>query len=197
MRFARLAQFFDQLEEISSRNRMVEILAALFREVDTPDEAAKIVSLGQGRLVPAFEPLEFGVGEATVRDALAAATGADAKDVRARFRELGDFGSVAQALLADRPEGSESVEDVYAALYAVATASGKGSAAQKHDLLVGLLQRQGPLEAKHTLRIVLGRLRLGVGDPTFMEGLSYWHTGGKAGRKALERAYNLCSDLGL
>src|SRR5919199_5172326 len=127
MNFARLAQCFDQLEETSSRNRMVEIIADLFREVEQPDEAAKIVYLGQGRLVPPFEPLEFGVGEAMVRDALVAATGAEEKDVRARFRELGDFGSVAQALLAGRAEANDSVEEVYDALYAVATASGKGS----------------------------------------------------------------------
>src|SRR5439155_21210796 len=118
--------------------------------------------------------LEFGVGEAMVRDALVAATGAGDKDVRARFRDLGDYGSIAQALFAGRAEASDSVEEVFAALYAVATASGKGSVAQKKDLLVALLQRLGPREAKHAIRIVLGRLRLGVGDPTFMEGLSSW-----------------------
>jgi DNA ligase-1 len=69
--------------------------------------------------------------------------------------------------------------------------------AQKKEQLVALLGRLGPVEAKHAVRIVLGRLRLGVGDPTFMEGLSFWHTGDKSDRKALERAYNLCSDLGL
>jgi DNA ligase 1 len=40
-------------------------------------------------------------------------------------------------------------------------------------------------------------LRLGIGDPTIMDALSTARTGGLSERKALERAYNLTSDLGL
>jgi DNA ligase-1 len=196
MRFARLAEYFDLVEATTSRIRLTEILADLLRET-SPDEVDKIIYLGQGRLVPPFEQLEFGVGEAMVREALVAATGATEAEIRERFRELGDYGSVARALLADKPEGDASVTDVYDALYCVAMAGGKGAQAQKRDLLVALLGRLGPGGAKHAIRIVLGRLRLGVGDPTYMEALSYWRTGGKAERAVIERAYNLCSDLGL
>ncbi|HEX7589214.1 MAG TPA: ATP-dependent DNA ligase, partial [Anaerolineae bacterium] len=40
------------------------------------------------------------------------------------------------------------------------------------------------------------RLRLGIGDPTVMEGLSWSKAGDKSLRPQIERAYNVCSDLG-
>ena len=48
---------------------------------------------------------------------------------------------------------------------------------------------------RYLLRIPLGRLRLGVGDPTVMDALSFARTGSKDHRPAIERAYSICSDL--
>jgi ATP-dependent DNA ligase len=44
---------------------------------------------------------------------------------------------------------------------------------------------------------VTGSLRLGVGHPTILDALALVHTGSRASRPVLERAYNICSDLGL
>ena len=211
--FARLARCFDELEETSSRNAMVAALAALFEDaIAAAGETAagtaagtavgetavdRIVYLSQGRLQPAFERLEFGVGEALLREALATASGQSVEAVRRRFVELGDYGTLAAALFAGRAPGAATVAGVYAGLYAVATAAGKGAQARKKAGIVDVLGGCGPQEAKHVARVLLGRLRLGIGDPTMMDALSFARTKGKADRKALERAYNLCSDLGL
>lgn len=197
MRFARLAACFDQLEEINSRNAMVVLLAELFQEA-APAEVDELIYLGQGRLLPAFERLEFGVGEALLGEAIAMATQTPSEEVRRRFVAIGDYGSLVATLLAEKDAaGDVTVHEVYSALHAVSTASGKGAQGQKTGLLAGILARCGPAEAKHVARIVLGRLRLGIGDPTVMDGLSYARAGTKEDRKVLERAYNLCSDLGL
>ncbi len=196
MKFERLAELFEQLEGTSSRNRMVELLADGFRETD-PAEVDKVVYLSQGRLLPPFETLEFGVGDALVRAALAAASGATEQDVRGLVAETGDHGVAAETLLSGRESGGSSVADVYQALGAIARASGQGAQAQKRDLVAALLGTLGPKEAKHVARILIGKLRLGIGDPTVMEGLSFARAGSKADRKPIERAYNLCSDLGL
>ena len=47
------------------------------------------------------------------------------------------------------------------------------------------------------LRLVTGNLRLGIGTPTILDALVRVHAGGKADRPVLERAYNICSDLGV
>lgn len=196
MRFSRLAEFFDQLESTGSRNRMVEVLADVFREAE-PAEVDKIIYLSQGRLGPAFECLEFGVGNALVHGALVTAGGVPDERVRDHFATLGDYGLVAHTLLSAQAPGEATVSRVYDTLHAAATAGGKGAVAQKREQVVRLLTGAGPTEAKHVLRIMLGRLRLGIGDPTVMDGLSFARTGSKADRKPLERAYNICSDLGL
>ena len=54
-----------------------------------------------------------------------------------------------------------------------------------------------PRANRYLPRIPVGRLRLGIGDPTFMDALSFARVGDKSDRKAIERAYNLTCDLGL
>ncbi|MBI3537506.1 MAG: ATP-dependent DNA ligase, partial [Chloroflexi bacterium] len=62
--------------------------------------------------------------------------------------------------------------------------------------LADLLKKLSGEEARYVLRIPLGQLRLGIGDPTVMEGLSWSVTGDKTLRAPIERAYNVCCDLG-
>ena len=194
MKFARLVEFFGELEITSSRNKMVGVLADLFKEAQG-DEMGKLVYLCQGRLVPFYEPLEFGIGEELAADALAKCAGIAKSEVKERFSKKGDYGLVATELLSN--EGSTlEVGQVFDQLWLIATLSGGGSVAQKTSLLAGLLSQMSDEEAKHLLRIILGKLRLGIGDPTIMDGLSFARVGDKSQRKDIERAYNLCSDLG-
>jgi DNA ligase 1 len=62
---------------------------------------------------------------------------------------------------------------------------------------VGLLQQATPLEARYLVRTCTGSLRLGIGTPTILDALAEVHAGGRKARPLLERAYNICSDLGL
>ena len=78
----------------------------------------------------------------------------------------------------------------------IANAEGPGSQGRKLELLGGLLARATPLEARYLLRLVTGNLRLGIGTPTILDALAQVYAGGRADRKILERAYNICCDLG-
>jgi DNA ligase 1 len=60
-----------------------------------------------------------------------------------------------------------------------------------------MIGRTTPLEARYVLRLVTGNLRLGIGTPTILDALVRVHAGGKADRPVLERAYNICCDLGM
>ncbi len=73
MQFADVAGFFSRIEETTSRLRMVELLAELLGGASA-EEMDRLIYLSQGRVGPAWENVEFGVGEA-----LAAATGACAR----------------------------------------------------------------------------------------------------------------------
>ncbi|HLB12999.1 MAG TPA: ATP-dependent DNA ligase [Dehalococcoidia bacterium] len=194
MQVDRFVDFLMELEATSSRNRMVEVLAELFREAEV-EEIDKIIYLCQGRVAPLFERLEFGVGESLAAEAVARASGKTKAEVQRLYKEKGDFGEVAGAVLP--PQTTKlKVSDLFDQLYRLATASGGGAVAAKVNLLADLLSRASPRDGRLMMRIPLGKLRVGIGDPTIMDGLSYARKGDKSLRPVLERAYNICSDLG-
>ncbi len=194
MRFSKFTDYLVKLEATTKRLEMTAILGALFKEA-TADDIAPIIYLTQERLGPAFEPIDFGIGEALAAEALAKASGKDKAAIKKLYGQHGDYGIVAEKLLSETGK-SFTVTQVFERLKEIALTSGEGMVVHKTDLLADLLQKLSGREARYVLRIPLGRLRLGIGDPTVMEGLSWSVTGDKSLRPQIERAYNVCSDLG-
>ncbi len=196
MTFAELARFLDRLEGTRARNELVRILAELYGEASV-GEIQPLTYLIQGRLAPFFVPVEIGLAERLLLTAIATAYGKPKEDVTADFRRLGDLGSAAQAL-APTPEGlAPAVVAVHERLLEIAGKSGSGSLQAKLELFAALLGELDPVSAKHLVRITLGRLRLGIGDPTVLDALSFAKQGDRSLRPVLEAAYNRTSDLGL
>lgn len=198
MLFSEYARFLNRLEATSSRLALIDILVELFNGV-AENEVRPATYLLQGRLTPVFEPVEVGMGNAYLADAIAGAYGSSRADVLGRFDVLGDFGTVAKAF-ADESATAESpraVTEVFSRLLTTALSSGPGSVARKVTLLADLLAELDPLSVAYVSRVPTGRLRLGVGDPTVLDAFALARLGDKGYRKELERAYNETSDLGL
>lgn len=194
MKFSKLADYLAELEKTTKRLEMTATLGKLFKEASEED-IAPMIYLTNGRLGPAFEPIDFGIGEALAAQALAKASGKTIDAVKKLYKSKGDYGLAAEKL--SDGKSSLSVKQVFDRLMEIATTSGEGTVEKKTDLLADLLGKCSGAEARYVLRIPLGRLRLGIGDPTVMEGLSWSKTGDKTLRPQIERAYNVCSDLGL
>src|SRR5215216_2161946 len=94
VRFSELVQYFLKLEGTSGRIALVEILAELFMRTPTEDVPPTAYLL-QGRLAPYFEPVEIGLCNNYVADAIARAFGRDRATVLERFDRLGDLGEAA------------------------------------------------------------------------------------------------------
>jgi DNA ligase 1 len=217
MRYLNVAEAYRDLERLSSRLALTERLAALLAQ--TPDDLLPTVCyLCQGLIAPEFAGVDLGMAEKLAVRAVAATTGVAAEQVTALVRETGDLGTAAERLLAspgtepagltaghevseaarreDSDGASLEVADVVRTLREIAAAEGAGSQGRKLELLGGLLARATPVEACYLLRLVTRNLRLGIGTPTILEALAQVHAGGKAGKKTLERGYNICCDLG-
>jgi len=194
--FAELSGYLDRLESTSSRNELVKTLAELYTK-SSADEIQPLTYLIQGRLVPFFEPVEIGLGEKLVIAAIAQAFDKPADEVTKLFGRLGDLGMVAATLSTHGLNAALPVSEVHARLMEIALASGAGSVEKKRSQFAALLKQVDPVSAKHLVRIALGRLRLGIGDPTVLDGLSFAKKGDKSLRPVLEGAYNRVSDLGL
>src|SRR5947209_2006843 len=196
MKFAELAANLDLMEATSKRNELVRILSDVYG-ASTVDELEPITYLIQGRLTPFFEPVEIGLGEKLLITAIGAAYGTPKEEVTKLNRQTGDLGVTAQRLAPVSKRKSPSVVDVHKRLSQIAAASGDGSQQQKLDGFTGLLRELDAASAKHLVRITLGKMRLGIGDPTVLDALSFAKTGDRSLRPVLEGAYNRTSDLGL
>ncbi|MBN2067200.1 MAG: ATP-dependent DNA ligase [Candidatus Diapherotrites archaeon] len=173
MHFKVLAEFFGKIEKVSSRLKMTDLLAELFEKADS-DGIAKVIYLFQGQLAPAFEQVEIGMGEKFVEEAIAKASGYTREEVHKAYKEKGDLGLVAEQLLGKKKQKSLfsaelSVEKVFRNLMKIATSEGQGSQQLKIKLLAELLNSASPIEARYIVRIPLGKMRLGIGDPTIMD----------------------------
>jgi DNA ligase 1 len=198
VKYETVAEAYRDLEQASGRLALTDRLATLL--AGTPDELLPTVCyLCQGLIAPEFAGVDLGLAEKMAVRAVATTTGTGPEQVAASVRETGDLGQAAEQLLATTAAGraaSLQVTAVVDTLHRIAEAEGPGSQGRKLELLAGLLTQATPLEARYLLRLVTGGLRLGIGTPTILDALAQAHAGGRAARPVLERAYNICCDLG-
>jgi DNA ligase-1 len=202
MLYNTLVETYENIEATSKRLEMIDLLTDLFN-VAKPDEIDKIIYLTQGKIHPDWTGRpEIGMAEKMVIESIVKVTGLKKTKVESLLRELGDIGLTAQESIEMKKQKSFfskdlTVNEIYTGLDEIAQRSGAGSSKQKTNHLGSLLTDSSPLGARYLARMVVGKLRLGIGDMTILDALALAFTGDKKQREALERAYNLSSDLGL
>jgi DNA ligase-1 len=199
MQFARVVEVYDKIEATTKRIEMTDLLVGLLRDTP-PADLDKVVYLTQGRIHPDYVGIELGLAEKMVIRVLVHATGLDGERIERMWKDKGDLGLVAEeAIAARRQKPIEStpltVARVHANLDAIARESGEGSQDRKIRLLSDLLSNASPREARYIVRMVVGKMRLGVADMTIVDALAMTFAS-KADRDRVERAYNVSSDLG-
>jgi len=209
MKFLKLAEVFDKLEKTSSNLAMIDILADFFPEI-SPEEARISAYLLRGEVSPPYEGLETGLAGKMAIRAISRAENADIEKIDSLFKKTGDLGSVIVFLremsrrdknlksyeVPLRKIGFLTIKEVFQKLVEIAKTSGEGSQDKKINMLADLLSKTSGIEAKYIIRTLLGTLRLGVGEMTFLYGLSKAFGGGKKDKEILEYAFNVISDLG-
>ncbi len=197
MSFPELASYYDQLENTSSRLSLIEILARLFRDITLPQQVEQIIYLVQGRVAPFFEPLEIGMADKMVAQSIAQAYDISREDVWQVFDQVGDMGLTVMKFAKYHKPKDVTISEVFDTFITIAQTTGDGSVEKKITLLATLLKKLNPISAKYLIRIPLGNMRLGIGDPTILDALALVKLGEKKQRHYLEGAYNRTSDLGL
>src|SRR5438045_1102904 len=94
MKFSTLSEYFDKLESTSSRLALINILSDLFKSVKTGEQIEKICYLVQGRVAPFFEPIEFGMADKMVAQAIAATYGLEKDEVLKHYAKQGEMSLV-------------------------------------------------------------------------------------------------------
>ncbi len=197
MKFSKLAEYYEKLEATPKRLELIDIMSRLLKESDAL-EVGKICYLLQGRVAPFYMPIELGMAESMVAQAIAKAYNTSKEEVIKSYRKLGNMGLAAQELGKTKhvARNTLSVNEVFGELLKIANMGGEGSVEKKISALAKVLEDLDPISVKHIANIPLGTLRLGIGDPTVMDALSIAKTGDKKLRPIIEDAYNKTSDLG-
>ncbi|PSQ08101.1 DNA ligase [Halobacteriales archaeon QS_6_71_20] len=179
MEFATFAERADAMAaeggDLATVALVVDALAA------AGDDLPVVARFLRGEVFPGWDGRTLSVGPSLCHEALARAAGANvaAADVEERLAETGEIGAVAADLDlggqtglaafgagdgAGSADDGLTVREVYEELVAVAEATGDGSESFRTDTLFGLFTRASPTEAAYLARLVLGEMRVGVGD---------------------------------
>jgi len=167
MDYSKICGVYHALESTTKGLEKTDILASFLGEIrDEPE----LIYLLQGRLFADYDNRELGISLQLVIKAIGRAAGIGEDEVVDEFKELGDLGKVAEAVLGKRKKQTAlfskklSVEKVLENLRKIPTIEGKGTVDQKIGYIVDLLHSATPEEAKYVVRTVLSDLKIGVGS---------------------------------
>jgi DNA ligase-1 len=170
-------------------------LADLFKET-SKDEINETANLLLGQLAPSYENVVFNIAERMMLQVLAKAYNKDVKEIRRKYKKVGDLGDVAESLAYEKGNGLTIVQ-VYKKLYEAAEDSGEGSQDRKVEKVAELLSELDPLSARFVSRIPVGKLRLGFSNKTIIDALSVMEKGDKSAKKNIENLYYVLPSIGL
>lgn len=176
MLFAEFASIAAELEKVSSRLTMTEILSNEFPKL-SGEELQVFVRFMRGKLFPDWSAEKLGFGPSLLYDALAYVIGKKKEYVVAKINESGDTGEVVEILLTRREQTmffSEELEliDVYERFLQMARMQGKKSQQERTRTAQYLFSNATPLEGRYLARLMLEEMRIGVGEGVVKDAIS-------------------------
>jgi len=205
MEFGSFAAHAADIEAEPADLEVVALVTDLFADAD--DDLGVVARFVQGRVFPAHSETKLDIGPRLCYEALARAAGTNVSvsDVEDRLAETGDIGEVATSLdlggqaglaaFGDESGGDDlTVTAVFTELEALAAAEGDGSQDEKVTLLFGLFNRCSSEEARYLARLVLGEMRIGVGEGTVRDAIA---AAFDLPVDAVKRALQVSNDYGL
>jgi len=204
MKFAVFADRVGAIEAASADTEITALVQSLL--ADAGSDLATITRFLQGRVFPAHDSTTLDIGPALCYEAIARAAGQNvtSDDVEDRLAAQGEIGAVAASYDFGGQRGlgaftggdsdSLTVAAVDADLRELAATEGAGSQDTKGDLLFGLFNQASPDEARYLARLVLGEMRIGVGEGTVRDAIA---DAFDTPVEAVERALQVTNDYGL
>ncbi|GAB3682369.1 hypothetical protein GCM10028857_08080 [Salinarchaeum chitinilyticum] len=213
MQFEAFAERAREIEATDADLDVIALTAELFEAAE--DDLPIVARFVQGRVFPAWQSRTHDVGPSRCYAALARAAtpGVTAETIEDRLAELGDVGEVAaqlelggqtglDAFAATESDGDDApdaesgrtVIEVFETFEAIADAAGSGSEETKENLLFSLFSDSSQEEARYLARIVLGEMRIGVGQGTVRDAIAEAF---EAPVEAVARALQVTNDYGL
>lgn len=197
MDFKDFTDVCSTLDDKSGRIEMADILAGFLSKI--PVETLPVTCYFiRGEVFPIWRGVELGIAGKLMVKSLSTVSGLKEDDIEKLIKETGDTGLVAEQILVKKTQttlfaAALTLEKVYENLSKAALLEGKGAQEKKMSYIQELLSNATPLESRYLVRLILGELRLGVGDGIIRDAIAKAFNVDAA---LVEQAYNFTSDLG-
>ncbi|WFN35687.1 ATP-dependent DNA ligase [Methanogenium sp. S4BF] len=197
MDFLAFSRICESLENTNGRLDMTAIVRDALSSLDEADLPLFIRYL-MGRTFPDWSQEKIGIGPNSVYDAVAYVAGRDRRAVVSTVNRSGDPGRAVESLLAKKEQMSffsESLTlgDIGHDFTLLAATGGSKSQKEKDRVLRRLFGNASPLEGRYLARLLLGELRIGIGEGTMRDAIAGAFSVSPA---AVEHAYQAANDLG-
>ena len=158
--FLQFAELCDALAATSKKLEKRAFIADYLKSLPVEDAGRAALWLS-GTPFAETDPRVLNIGGALLSKAIAELSGATQQSMSAAYRRYGDFGEASADLLYGHAPAAASITlaDVETALAAIAEARGP---TPKLRLLLELLRRATPDEAKYLIKLATGDMRTGV-----------------------------------
>lgn len=187
-----LHRFVTTAEAIAATTKKLQktAIVADFLKSCTTDEAAASAIFLCGRPFPAWEEATLQVGGRSLWQIVAELSGRNESEMSAAYRQHGDLGALAEAVLPIRAPKDTSITALEGKFRELSGAKGLST---KAALVRDLLSNVTPLEAKYIIKIITADLRIGLKESLVEEAIAKAYGATLA---QVQRANMLLGDIG-
>ena len=176
MQFSFFAETCASLEEQSGRLDMKHAISTILPSLSVEDLPIFIRFL-MGKIFPDWSPQKLGIGPNLLYEAVAYVAGTKKAALIDLINRTGDAGLAIEQFLSTKEQTAFFTEDlslteVYAACTRIASSAGGRSQRERLLVLRQLFGNVSPVEARYLARLILGELRIGIGEGTVRDAIA-------------------------
>lgn len=195
-----LAELCEDIESTTKRLAIVDLISQFLKKLSI-GEVAPSIRMIVGEAFPEWSGKTLDVSWRTVQKVIKGITKASDEEMLQAFSKRGDLGDMAKILMLRKDVSKQAtllqkpltILEVYRSFQAISEAKGSGSKKKKENIVLSLLSRAEPLEAKYIVKNLIGEMRHGASSGLMEEAIA------KASGAPLEmvkRTHMLMGDLG-
>ena len=201
--FVQFANILQEIENTNKRLKIQEILSNYYSHIINTDIGLlhMILHMSTATVYPSFVNLEMNIGEGALQPIIAECTGMDIKKIKLLFKDIGDYGEIIKTYKIQKTFNFLSaanitqltIHDVYNLCTKLCVITGTKSNVEKRKIILEVIRDASPLESKYIIRLLEGKLKIGLALQTILISLSM--ALGYSDYNIIKEAYNKRPDF--